>query len=238
MELSEIRHQSLHTLVTKAYVCAGCAIVDSNDERYRVGFECPCCGDKSHGALSYFSLPVHAVVDLMQEVFHLGLDAPMGSSARAEPSESATNHRLAIVVYYSTFSELLLEHTIRELMIARNVRRAIQDRMLVDHPFAKARVEKLFPALADMKWKDAIVQVSIADTSFSEIVAFTVEVITARNTFLHQGNRWAVRETLPRECINATRALVNLHVALHNAFIQPIYAATSRRYHWEAPEDA
>ena len=154
MKVSEITGQSLSTLVAAFHVCQCCDLVDRDHERMKFGHPCPNCGGRSKGGLQYFDLSTHALIDPMQESFH---QKPTQSSRLLSSSNA---HTLAVVIYFCTLREVLLEHFLRELMRALQLPRAIQERILADNLFSKQRVEKVFPSLGDEKWKTVVRELS------------------------------------------------------------------------------
>lgn len=225
MKISGITKQSLSTLVADFYVCQSCGIVDRDRGRVEVGYLCPNCGKESEGGLQYFGLPIHALVNLMQESFH---QKPTQSSRL--PS-SGNAHKLAVVIYFCTLGEVLLEHFLRELMEALQLPRSVQDRILEDNLFAKVRVEKVFPSLVGEKWNTVLRELSKnTKLNYEETVKFYLQVVKARNLFLHKGNKWAIPESMAEECMEEIWSLMNLYAQLHNRFIPAHYVASKRQY--------
>ena len=141
MKISEITKQSLSTLVADFHVCQFCSVVDRDYERVKVGHPCPNCSERSKSGLLYFGLPTHALINLMQESFH---QRPTQSNRL--PS-SGNAHRLAVVIYFCTLGEVLLEHFLQELMYALQLPTRVRNRILDDNLSTKERVENVFPSL-------------------------------------------------------------------------------------------
>ncbi|HWS86416.1 MAG TPA: hypothetical protein VN282_05615 [Pyrinomonadaceae bacterium] len=227
MKISEITEQSLAPLVDIFNVCQSCGVVDADRERGRVGHPCACCGAKSEGALSYFGLPADSLIDLMQESFHQKPRQTRGGRSLAKDDA----HRLAVIIYFCTLGEVLLDHFLRELMRALQIPPGAQERILSDNLFSKDRVEKVFPSLVSEKWNAVIRELSQGSKlDYEKTVKFYLEVVKARNHFLHRGNRWAVPKTMPEGCMEGIWPLMNLYVALHNRYVPALYAGQKRKY--------
>jgi len=162
MKISEVTRQSLSTLVADFQVCQFCGIVDRDHGRAKVGYPCPNCGERSKGGLEHFGLPIHALINLMQESFH---QKPTQSS-RLPISGNA--HKLAVVIYFCTLGEVLLEHFLRELMDALRLPASVQNRILVDNLFSKERVERVFPSLVGEKWNAVIKELRRIQSSITK----------------------------------------------------------------------
>lgn len=96
VKISEVTSQSLSTLVANFQVCRFCGIVDRDDARIKVGYSCPDCGKKGNGGLLYFGLPIHTLINLMQESFH---QKPT-QSGRLPINGNA--HKLAVAICFCT----------------------------------------------------------------------------------------------------------------------------------------
>lgn len=225
MKISEITRQSLSTLVADFLVCQFCGIVDRDHGRTKVGYPCPNCGEGSKSGLQYFGLPTHALINLMQESYH---QKPTQSS-RLPTSGNA--HKLAVVIYFCTLGEVLLEHFLREVMEALRLPASVRNRILDDNLFAKERVEKVFPSLVGEKWNAVIKELSRnSELNYKKTVEFYLQVVKARNLFLHKGNKWTIPESLAEECMEEIWPLMNLYVKLHNRFIPAHYVGGKRKY--------
>jgi hypothetical protein len=152
MKISEITEQPLGPLMDIFHICQSCSLVDADQERCAVGHPCAHCGETSRGALSYFGLPVASLVDLMQESFQQ--KPRVAEHGRALAKDGV--HQLAVVIYFCTLGEVLLDHFLRELMHALQIPQGAQERILTDNLFSKDRVEKVFPSLVNEKWKAVI----------------------------------------------------------------------------------
>lgn len=216
MDILEIRSQRLSTLLADFIICESCGIVDRDQERSRVGYECSSCGIPSHGATYYFPISVSSLIDLMQEFYHSKKqEATPLSEAPAKQKES--NHQLAVVIFFCTLGEVLLQHFLEQCMCKMGLPHEIQDRLLNDNLFVKQRVEKLFPTLTGVKWNETVAMLSErGELDYVETTEFYQRTSRARNEFLHRGNKWAIPQGMPEQCIRHIWPLVCLFVELHN----------------------
>jgi len=169
----------------------------------------------------------------MQEIYHSG---PTPRRGHESPAPARHDHRLAVVIFFCTLGEVLLEHFLREAMMALDLPSAVQDRLLADNLYAKQRLEKVFPTVTGTKWKAAMAQLAPAQQPlYSNTVEFYLDAVEARNRFLHDGNKWAIPEEMPEKCIRAISPLVSLFVALHNSIVRAIYRREGKPYYMTAP---
>ncbi len=223
MDVLEIRSQRLSTLLADFMICGSCGIVDRDHERIRVGYECPRCGIPGDGASGYFPLSALSLIDLMQEFYHLKQGGAAANSVPVERNEG--NHRLAVVIFFCALVEVLLQHFLEERMSKMGLPHEIQGRLLDDNLSVKQRVQRLFPTLTGVKWEKAVATLSErVDLDYSEAAKFYYQQASrARNKFLHGGNKWAIPQDMPEQCISHIWPLVCLFVALHNEYVaQPI----------------
>jgi hypothetical protein len=222
MDVLEIRRQRLSTLLADFMICKSCGIVDRDFERMRIGYKCPRCGIPGDGAMAYFPISVDSLIDLMQEFYHLKQEAAPDSEAPVE--QKASNHQLAVVIFFCALAEVLLQFFLEKRMSKMGLQHEIQERLLDDNLFVKQRVQKLFPALTSAKWNKAVEMLSKrVDLDYIETTKFYQRASSARNEFLHRGNKWAIPQDMPEQCIRHIWPLVCLFVALHNEYIaQPV----------------
>ena len=144
------------------------------------------------------------------------LDAP-------DPAASITipeSHQFALLVFFCTLSEVLLQHFLQRYMASLSIPRPIQDKLLADNKGTRRRIESLFPTLVGVKWNDAVKQVSASlNTDYSETIRFAAEAAEKRNLLLHLGNQWAIPSRMPERCFAETAPLVRFFVELHNEFL-------------------
>lgn len=221
MDITTIKNQRLSTLLTDYCECESCHIVDRDPNRSKRGSPCPRCGVKGDGGEVYFHMGIRSSIDLMQELYHT-------------PSRSGTglghlvaSHHLAVIVFFCTMVESLIENLLREIMIAQDLPSAVQERLLSDNLTSKQRVDKLFPTLVDEKWNDAISAAIRAHqgkrTDIKAALDFFLKAVRARNRFLHPpGNKWAIGLDMPRQCLRQTPTLLVLFVWLHNRCVAKV----------------
>jgi len=215
MEVTEIKNQMLSTLLAHFYICRFCKTVDTDRERCHVGHPCNKCGEPSPGGQFYFPVSVLAMINLMQEQYHLG-PAPDESE---EPNELAT-HQIAIIIFFCTLWEALLENFLTNLLDHNKIPTGVSERLMKDHKFREGRVNKLFPSLVDEKWSTVVKELSNAsELNYKETEKFYLEVSETRNKFIHTGNIWVILPELPEKCLNNIWPSVNLFISLHNRFI-------------------
>ena len=99
MDILEIRGQRLSTLLANFMICQSCEIVDRDQERMRVGYQCPRCGVAGQGARGYFPISVSTLIDLMQEFYHLKHGSDVDSD-EASNTRNKGNHQLAVVIFF------------------------------------------------------------------------------------------------------------------------------------------
>jgi len=226
MRFSQLRGQRLSTLVAMEFlVCQNCAFVDEDSERMRKGYPCPVCEAPSVGGFPYFPSSIRDVLDMMQSAFHRGLTTPpFVDSTVGTPTQTADGSRLATIIYFSTLSDLLLEHFLREIASARDVTSPVVEYLLRETPYTRGRIEKLFPLLTQTKFGKAVSLVSNrTQRDYATIVTLAKDTNAKRNDLLHAGDKWAIAAGLPEECIDRSPELFELFASLHNEFVHPIY---------------
>jgi len=218
MDILEIRHQKLSTLLSFFMICTSCKIIDRDHERITVGYQCPRCGVAGHGGRNYFPTSVHSLIDLMQEFYHLK-NVP-DEDFEIQSNQKEGNHQLAVVILFCTLVEVLLQHFLERLMSSIGLSPKIQERLLNDNMNVQQRVQKLFLALTDAKWKETIEKLSErVDLDYVKTIEFYKQASEKRNYFLHRGNKWAIPKDMPEKCLLEIWPTVNLFVSLHNEFI-------------------
>ena len=226
--LLEIRKQPLSTLLADFLICKSCQVVDRDHERMRVGYACSNCGVPGDGARAYFPMSVVSLIDLMQEFYHMKQES--GSELGEDLNlDKKGNHRLAVVIFFCTLGEVLLEEFLTHVMMKLELPPSIQKRLLDDNMFVKQRIEKVFPALTGVQWKETVHKLSKGkQLNYSKTAEFYQTVIKKRNVFLHKGIKWAIPKEMPENCLRQIWPIVNLFVALHNEFITS--SAAKRSY--------
>ena len=204
--------------MTRLHVCESCNIVDDDRNRMRVGYECPICGVPGKGGKIYFHMNVIRLIDLMLAFYKPGQRAALVSNAPKNGVKYES--RLAVVIFFCTLGEVLLQHFLQWHMWKLGLPSEIQKRLLDDNPFVKQRIEKLFPTLTGAKWNRAVGNLgTAASVNYAETVAFHKRASEARNEFLHRGEDFAITQEMAEGCMHQVWPLVSLFVDLHNKYV-------------------
>lgn len=210
-DIVDIKSQRLSTLLSDFSICKSCQIVD----RIHNGTPCPACNIQSAVGRSYFRMSVHQMIDLMQEYYHT--ESP-------QLFKKSDSHKVAIVIFFCTLAEILMEWFLINLMNAKELSVEIQDRMLEDNKYLEQRTNKLFPSLTGDKWKDVVNKLSDeVELDYNATSEFYKVVNKARNVFVHRGSIYSIKSEMPQECIENIWPLINLFVSLHNHYVHPIF---------------
>jgi len=151
MDILEVRDQELSTLLSNFMICTSCVFVDRDLDRMKVGYPCPQCNVVSTGAELYFPVVVSTLIDLMQEFYQLTHGANVGS-AQISKIQNQSNHQLAVVIFFCTLIEVLLQHFLERCMSRMGLPHKIQERLLKDNISVNRRFRKLFPTLIGAEW--------------------------------------------------------------------------------------
>jgi len=200
--------------------CQECKIVDRNNDRIKNGFKCPICGYISQGGLLYFHINILILLDLIQESFHsLKFETGEGRFYEGEgPSD------ISVVIFYCTLREALLDNLIARLLRAHELSDGLKERLLEDNRFHVQKQNRLFKSLNNIKWNDAISKINEeSKIDYKQVDELTLEVVKARNNFIHEGSKWAIDRDLSTNCINNIPRLISLYVKLHNSYVHPYY---------------
>ena len=208
----------LSELFTDYYLCESCLIVDNDLKRGRHGYKCPRCKNESKGARIYFDLNVFILLQLMHEYYHL--ERSDRDIMRKIKSRSKHNHKLAVIIFFCTLSEVLLHNFLKQYMIYNKIPKKIQERLLNDNLYPRQRIEKLFPSLINEKWNAALKKISIkSKQNYQDVFDFYLKILHERNDFLHKGNKFNITDEMITDCMIKTPEMVNLFVDLHNLYI-------------------
>lgn len=163
----------------------------------------------------YLSNNVFMVVDLMSEARYL----KHANTLRGITSTGADSRDIAVLIFYCTLREILLNELIWELMEAQSIPRRVADRLLGDNRTHATRLSKVFPSLTGTKWKDAVSSVDLGDRRYIQVDEFTKNAAQWRNAFLHSGDKWEIDKHQITACLEMASDLITLHVSLHNKFV-------------------
>jgi hypothetical protein len=229
LEITEVVTDSLGHVLNSFYICQACRIVDRDDDRMIVGHPCSNCGVPSPAGRSYFRSPVFSMIDLMQEFYHAKHDKQVYTVR--DHLDSTHNARLAVVIFFVSLGEALLDHLLNELMGAHGLPDGVRERLMTDNNSHSRRLENLFPSLVGVKWKEAMSELSKASTlDYRKLDRSITEIVRSRNTFLHQGHKVGIKVEMAEGCMRNIWPLLNLYVELHNRFVYPIFQEEKKAY--------
>ena len=213
----EIHDQNLRSRALSFYICEACRFVDDDRERMKVGYNCPRCLVPGKGGMIYFRMNVFTLIDLVERFYYTeSKSVPM---TQIPGGYDKSGLKLAVVIFFCTLAEVLLEHFLQHCMHKMGVPHQVQQRLLDDNPFVKQRVDKIFPTLTGVKWDRAVkLQNQSTALDYSGTVEFHKRVTRARNEFLHRGDRYVITQKMSEECMHHIWPLVSLFVDLHNQY--------------------
>ena len=215
MKVEEIDFFPLSHTILGYHDCHACGIVDRDLERAAVGHPCGRCGAESHGAHSHFPFSVPTLIDLIQHNYHAPEHKGAGSVIAGPES-----HRLTVIVLFSSLTEVLLQHFLVEGLLAQGVPVASVASRLKETQFVEPRLKKLFPLVAKESWAKGLKALPLVGGMAAwDVATFCRIVAVARNRFLHQGNKWAIPDTMPLKCVQTLPPLLQMFVALHNRYV-------------------
>jgi hypothetical protein len=219
ISILEIDRQRLSTLIAGYYTCKSCGYATADLNISHVGHPCSHCGAPSRGGMMLFKLGVYIMVDLMQEYYHLH---PTESQISKALGEDRQNHLLAIVVFYCSLGELLLEGFLISYMNKISIPDRVQDDLLKDISMDKRL--GLFHTLTEKKLSQAVEELdSQSSNDYRRVITFYKDIREKRNKFLHVGNMFTIEKEMVEQCLLDSPILINLFVKLHNVFIaEPI----------------
>ena len=223
LDILDVKDSSLSLLLADFHICQYCHIVDKDTNRQEVGSLCPNCKKPSPGGQMFFNISVHSVINLMQEFFHK--DHGASESEESFNFDRSRNAKIGVVIFFVTLREVLLNNLLYDLMRTQNLPANVCKRLFSDSCTHQQRLDKLFPSLSGMKWKKAVETINNnSEIDYVEVDKFIRNVVKARNEFLHEGKKWAIKNEMAEECMKNIWPLLNLYVSLHNYFIVPLYS--------------
>ncbi|MFH2203113.1 MAG: hypothetical protein ABIJ96_08375 [Elusimicrobiota bacterium] len=217
MDITKIKGQHLSSVIAGHNECQSCGYVGREGDWTLIGFPCPNCKKPSDGGRMFFHVGILSTINLIQEFYH-------ADSSQTDDHLAVKGHHLAVVIFFCTLLEVLLEDFLREFMFKEGLKANVQERLLKDNLFPRRRVEKLFPALAGKTWKDAIAEAGAEvdrkpNPTIQEALDFYLKANTARNKCLHGGNKWAIGHQMSWKCLRHTPPLLDLFAWLHNRYV-------------------
>jgi hypothetical protein len=222
MDVTELKHQPLGLVLADYFICSYCRFVDRDNKRITFGHPCSICKKPSKVGSFYFQPSVHLLINFMQEFFHANYT--IKDDLGLFQLENTGNSKLGVVIFFTTLREVLLKQLLTELMRAQKIPDNICERLFLDNFSHKQRLDNLFPTLTGIKWKSAIKEINQnSEINYLKLDKFIEEVVKERNLFLHEGYDVAINVDTPKECIRQISPMLNLHVALHNSFVHPVF---------------
>ncbi len=210
MSIPEYESHSIKHIVTNSHRCKTCGYVTIS-----IGFNCSRCKGRSKGTIQFFTFGVMSLAHLMLE-YH-NINASPSDNLKIFPSLNS-NHRLAIVVFYSSLGEVLFDDFLSHLMIKQNIPDALQDRLLSSDSMTEKL--SLFHNLTDTKFSDIVKQLSRQSRiDYTNIISFYQKLRHNRNRLIHRGNIFAVTEKMQNQCLTDAYGLMKLFIDLHNKYI-------------------
>jgi len=215
---SDIKGQSLSTLVCDYFICPYCGIIDRDEGRMCKGHPCSNCSVEGNRARLGFGVNIMLLVDLVQETYHSEAPSKLQSEYRPKGRDIGT------VLMICSLREALLNNFLSNNLLAKKVDRRLIERLLDDNKLTNQKFQKLFPTVVGLKWDEAITALSRKHSvHFAEVSSLLREVAKARNQFLHEGSVWKISPDLSERCINSLFKLIYLFVCLHNEYTQPFW---------------
>lgn len=215
MDVTKIKDRTLSSLLAHHYICRSCQIVDRDGRRSHVGEPCSNCGKPSPGSLFYFPASVLSMLNLIQEQYHLG-----PSLADEQGSSKIPTHHVAIIIFFCTLLEALLNNLLIHIMHENNVPEGVITRLLKDHKNKEGRVGKVFPSITGKKWSATLTELcNERSYDYIAVEKFYNDTADIRNKFIHTGQKWSISLDLPDKCLNNLESTINLFVDLHNKLL-------------------
>jgi hypothetical protein len=215
--LLETKNERYSFLLADYQICQSCHVVDKDKSRTVVGYECPICHKRNQGGRFYFHMGILSLVDLIQEAYH-------SEYIIDDTSFETPSHTVSIIIFYCALREALIHNFLNELAELMNIPSSLYSRLLSDNKTYAQKQNKLFPSFLELEWKQALVELSKnGNENYADLDIFLKKVADARNTFLHEGDRFVITKMLAVECIDNIDTLLRLYVDLHNHYVHPKY---------------
>ena len=165
------------------------------------------------------------VVNLLEDAYTVGesFESSAGpDSGGYYPGRSQDSSYLAVVLFFCTLGEILLEHLVALKTLRLDLPQQLQDRLFADNLGIKSRIDKLFPAMFDgVTFMEALSRVrSSTGIDYKSTVDTYREANSFRNHLLHRGAAWKLDDQLPDRCFAATSDLLAMYAAMHNEMIE------------------
>ncbi len=211
----DVNDQSWSTLLTDWQICHKCNYVFSSIDT-RVGQICEHCNQIRETNVIFYGLGVANIIDLMQEIYFLKAK-PI---SEIDNSFETNNHQLAIVIFYSTLVEVLLEKFLINMMNKMNLPSNVKERLLDDNQSFQQKITTLFKTITNYSWNNIVKQLNTEnDMGYIKLCEFSRDVRRKRNLFLHKGNKYCILPDMPEQCCLNISPLLHLFVDLNNYFV-------------------
>ena len=216
-DVTTVANQRLSSLFADFLICDSCLAVERVQMQGTSDMQCLYCNHPIKSGSTYFPLSIHNLIDMMQEFYHMDNGTPPSS-----PIDRG-NHKLAVVIFFCSLGEVLLQHFLEHSMEVLNLPRRIRKRLLNDNLYPKQRVEKLFPDLTGKKLKATLKEMSATiELDYTKTLEFYLQALKVRNIFLHEGNKYAIPSSMPQDCLKNIWPMISMFVRLHNRFVAKI----------------
>lgn len=223
-EILTIKSQSYSSLLSNFQICTHCTIVDLDQNRIRGGYKCPVCNKPGDCGHLYFHLGIHSLINLIQEAYNFQKIVSENEDEKVIYRTDSRAHYLSIVVFFTTLREVLMQNLLDELANIKNISEPIYDRLLSDNRNYSQKQNNIFPAFLEIKWDDAVKIANGKDEiDYVALNELLVDVVNARNIFLHEGSQYSITKELAEKCILSIWSLLNLYVRFHNDYVHPYY---------------
>lgn len=203
------------------FICTQCWVVDLDRSRMSRGYPCPVCGCTTAApGRMYFHVNIMVLIDLLEESY--------GSLEDLDVEENVAAGPVAIVLFFCTLKEALLEHFLRQMFAVLNISEGIRHRLVKDHRLFHEKIQQLLPALVGDRWLEAVTKASqTGKRDFSAVNTVMIEAAEQRNRFLHDASVWDISKKLASGCIDSLDDLLCLFVALHNCYVHGAWKAAN-----------
>ena len=215
MEIYDYKNQKISRMVVSYFICDHCNYVESNLKLMEVGTLCKNCGHPSIGGKAFFKLQIYSLIDLIQEFYNLESNDMLESSSLYDKGDKK---KFAIVIFYTTIGEILLDQFLENLMDHKIVPVDLQDKLFSDYQSLPKKLE-LYKTFTKSEIKKDAESLSDNSYNFKEIISSYIKIRDARNKFLHKGYSSAISSDMPQKCLEQIFGLLKFFVSLNNKYI-------------------
>lgn len=212
MKLSSSSRNHWSLFLGGYFICSKCSFVDRDRNRLMAAHVCEKCQVGSTSTGLYFHVNIMVTLDLLEESY--------ASSSKIENDENVESHNVAILLYFCTLKEALLEHFLNHIFVSLHLPEGLRVRLRNDNRMFNEKINKLLPALIDDKWSEAIVNAGkLNGKDYLRLNDLLVEAAELRNGFLHNASPWNISQQVAANCIDALPELLDLFVGLQNYYV-------------------